>query len=147
MLTNKSQRAVGAWSLGLLINIVVLNLWIEYSNSVIIDSFTISVFAAVVMRLLISGTLRIEHGVSGLFERLGPGKIVTALRLLTAWVILFLSKFIILEVIDVVFREHVEIKGLLVFIAVVATLVISDKIVIGYYGHLGEQPKGEPGLD
>ena len=110
MLTNKSQRAVGAWSLGLLINIVVLNLWIEYSDSVIIDSFTISVFAAVVMRMLISGTLRIEHSVSGLFDRLEPGNLVTALRLLTAWVILFLSKFIILEVIDVVFREHVEIK-------------------------------------
>ena len=137
MPTTVGQRAIGEWSLGLLVDIVILNLWVEYSDAVVIDSFTISIFAAIVMRLLIGATLRLEHRVAGLFDRFDSGALVTALRLLSAWGILFLSKFVILEILDLVFGEHVEIKGLLVFILMVATLVIADRIVLGFYARLG----------
>lgn len=137
MLTTAGQRALGLWALGLLVDIIILNLWVEYSDSVVIDSFTISIFAAVVMRLLIGATLSLEHRVAALFDRLDPNAIVKLLKFLSAWAILFLSKFIILEVINIVFGIHVEIKGLLVFIAMVASLVIVEKVVLGYYARLG----------
>ena len=61
------QELFASWSMYLLIDIVVLNLFVEFSDRVVIDSFVISILTAALLRLLLGATLRLEHRVSGFF--------------------------------------------------------------------------------
>jgi len=47
----------------------------------------------------------------------------------SVWLILFLSKFIFLEVIAIVFRNEVKISGFIGLLVIVACLTIAEKIV------------------
>ena len=51
-----------------LVNIVVLNLFVEYFEKVIIDSFTISVFTAVLLTVMLWLITRIEERVHHSFS-------------------------------------------------------------------------------
>ena len=85
-----------------LVDLTVLNLFVEYWDRMVIDSFTISLLTAVLLQVLLKATLAIEHRIAGYFQaRSGPGALVV--RVLATWALLFGSKFVILEAVDIVF--------------------------------------------
>ena len=90
------QRLFVRYFTAILIDLVVLNLFVEYSKHVNIDSFTMSLLAAVLLQILLKVTLAIEHRVAAYFKA-RPGRLMTFLRWFSAWLILFGSKFVILE--------------------------------------------------
>jgi len=53
------------------------------------------------------------------------------------WVVLFLSKFIILEVIDIIFGDHVELGKFLDVVVLVLSLMIVRALVAKAYESLG----------
>jgi hypothetical protein len=55
------------------------------------------------------------------------------------WLILFGSKFLILEVVDIVFGEHVELGKFLDVIVLVIALMVAREIVQRIYLALGER--------
>jgi hypothetical protein len=60
------------------------------------------------------------------------------------WLILFISKFVILEVVDLVFGEHVELGGFITVVLLVLTMMIAREIVQRIYVSLGRsQPVAE----
>lgn len=71
---------------------LVLDLFIEYVPRVITESFTISIYIPVILRLLIDAIAQLEHRVSGWFNQRG-GLVWRALRLVTMFSLLFFSKF------------------------------------------------------
>jgi hypothetical protein len=114
-----------SWSMYLLIDIVVLNLFVEFSKSVVIDSFYISILTAVLLRLLLEVTLRLEHRVSRYFET----KTFKASRVVAAavmFLILFTSKFVILEAVNLVFGRHVDLGGLVEIVIIAITLIAAE---------------------
>jgi hypothetical protein len=71
-ITRTQQRFV-SWTTDVLVYIVVLNLFVEFADSVVIDSFTISIFTAVVLKAMLDLILGFEHRVGAWFaEREGP---------------------------------------------------------------------------
>ena len=50
-----------------LVNIVVLNLFVEYADNVVIDSFTISIFTAILLSGMLYVITRFEHRISDFF--------------------------------------------------------------------------------
>ncbi len=62
------QRLFVRYFTAILIDLVVLNLFAEYSSKVSIDSFTTSLLAAVLLQILLKLTLAIEHRVAAYFE-------------------------------------------------------------------------------
>ena len=78
----------------LLIDIVVLNLFVEFTDTIVIDSFYISVLTAILLRLLLAVTLRLEHRVTVYFET-KTYRAARALGGLCKLLILFMSKFVI----------------------------------------------------
>ena len=52
--------------------------------------------------------------------------------------ILFLSKFVILEVIDIIFGEHVELGGLVEVIILVIALIAAQKLAVLVWRRLGD---------
>jgi hypothetical protein len=137
----RAQNLYVGWALTLLLYVVVLNLFVEYVDSIIIDSFTISIFTAVVLLILLVAILGFEHRVGEAFGR-REGRAWKVAGAAATVVILFLSKFVILEVIDIVFGEHVELGGFVEVIFIVIALIVSQKVSVAVWVRLGEGPSG-----
>jgi hypothetical protein len=130
-----------SWSMYLLIDIVVLNLFVEFSKSVVIDSFYLSILTAVLLRLLLEVTLRLEHRVSRYFET----KTFRASRMVAGvvmWVLLFTSKFVILEAVDLVFGSHVDLGGFVEIVIIAVTLIAAETAFRAMFDLLGRDRTG-----
>ncbi len=132
---------LGALS-SVLVNIVVLNLFVEFSDKVIIDSFTISIFTAVLLTALLFAITRFEHRISHFFFEQHSGRAWRVAGVLSVWMILFGSKFVILEAVDLVFGDHVELGKLVEVILIVVVMLASKALVAGAFDWLGS--RGEP---
>ena len=82
--------------------------------------------------------MRFEH-IVGEFFKSRPGKLSNFLRIFSTWLILFSSKFLILEVVDLVFGEHVELGKFLDVIILVIALIATREVVNRIYLSLGER--------
>ena len=133
--TSPAQSAFTSWTTAILLNIVVLGLFTEYADSIVIDSFTIVIFAAIVLRALLAVTLRLEHGVRNFFANRG-GAVNRVIGVVAAVAILFSSKFVILEVIDIIFGEHVEIHGFIPLVLLIITMILTERTVQAIYDRL-----------
>ena len=119
-----------------LVDLTVLNLFVEYWDRIVIDSFTISLLTAALLQVLLKATLAIEHRIGRYFQaRSGPWALV--LRVLATWALLFGSKFVILEIVDIVFGDDVDFGGLIPFILLVIALLAGEKILTRIYDSLG----------
>ena len=130
------QVQFASWSVYLLVDIVVLNLFVEFSHSVVIDSFYISILTAALLRLLLGVTIQLEHRVSRFFaaKTFKGSRLVAALLM---FLILFTSKFVILEVIDFVFGDHVELGGFVQIVVLVIALIIVEAAFRSVFNVLG----------
>lgn len=126
------QRIFVRYLMAILIDLVVLNLFVEFWDAVVIDSFAVSIVVAFVLQILLRATMLIEHKVANYFKS-KPGKINVFLRWFTAWTILFGSKFVILYMIDVIFGERVEFSNVIVFIVVIITIVLFEVGITALY--------------
>lgn len=129
----KRQMIFFSWTKDVLIYIIVLNLFVEYNYKIVIDSFTISIFTAILLKILLEIILKLEHKVSDVF------KSYKVLRITLVWLILFGSKFLILEIVDIVFGEHVELGKFLDVIVLVIALIVAREIFQKIYLSLGEK--------
>jgi hypothetical protein len=135
--TPAQQRFV-SWTSDVLVYTVVLNLFVEYSDAIVIDSFTISILAAVVMKVLLDLLTGVEHAVREFF-----GRINRALGLLAMWLVLFLSKFVILEVFDLIFGDHVELGKFIDVLLLIVAMMVARIGTGRLYQALGEpSPSG-----
>ena len=123
----------------ILIDLVVLNLCDEFWEHVVIDSFTISMFAAILLQILLKLTLALEHRVADFFNA-RSGTAATFMRYLSAWAILFGSKFAILAVVDLAFGDDVffggPLHGVVAFIGVVVLMLAAEETVVRIYRRL-----------
>ena len=133
------QRLFLLYFVGALVDLVVLGLFDEYSDKVYVNSFTTMLLASVVLQLLLKGTIAVEHWVAGHFKN-KTGGWWKALRFFCAWLVLFGSKFVILEALSFAFEEDVKFEGVLHgivwLIIVVVTMVIAEEIVVRIYRKL-----------
>ena len=134
-----AQERFMSWASDVLVYTVVLNLFVEYADAIVIDSFTISLFTAAVLKVLLDLLTTAEHQVSHFFARFNR-----FLGYASMWVVLFLSKFIILEVIDIIFGDHVELGKFLDVVALVLSLMIVRAVVAKAYESLGVKDQPQP---
>ena len=134
----RGQELFASWVTDVLVYVLVLNLFVEYVPKVITESFTISIFTAVVLKLLIDAIAGLEHHVRGWFnEREGP--IWRALGVVAVFSILFISKFVVLEVIDVIFGDRVALGGFIEVALLVVTMILARRSVTWAYRRIGER--------
>lgn len=138
-LPSNKQRLFVRYFTGFLIDLVVLNLFEEYWHQVTIDSFTVSLLAAFLLQLLLKLTMAVEHRVASFFKGRSGGLMVF-LRFFCAWLVLFGSKFVILEALSVVFGDTVQFKGafhgVVVLVVVVVTMVVAEEALVRLYRRL-----------
>ena len=117
----------------ILIDLVILNLFNEYWDQVVIDSFTISLLAAVLLQVLLRTTIKIEHRISGYFDQKSGG-FNKVLKYLSLWAVLFGSKFIILGAIERIFGDRVlflgAYHGIITFIIVIVVMLLAENLIV-----------------
>jgi hypothetical protein len=134
----EQQQRFASYTTDVLVFIVVLNLFVEYSESVVIDSFSISIMTAVVLKVLLDLVVAAEHRVSAFFAR-RDRPLSKLFRVLSLWLVLFGSKFVILEVIDVVFGQHVELGGFLLVVALIVAMMVARQVFARMNDALGSR--------
>jgi len=111
-----------------LVYVVVLNLAIEYFPSVISETFTVSLLTAVllkaVLEIVVAAKGRVLVGLRGATSRAGK---LGGVGLL--WLVAVGSKFLVLELVDLVFGSSVELGGFLQVTGLVICLLGSRALV------------------
>ncbi len=136
---NNRQRLYVRYFTAILIDLAVLNLFAEHWERVQVNSFTLSLLAAILLQLLLKATLAVEHRVAAYFhDKAGLGW--KAGRLLSAWSILFLSKFVMLWVINFSFGDSIHFAGphhgVLAFIVVIVVMLLAEEVFVRLYRKL-----------
>jgi len=130
------QRLFLRYFTAILIDLVVLNLFSEHWHYVSVDSFTLSLFAAVLLQALLKLTLVIESRVADYFNS-KEGTLARVMRFVSAWAILFLSKFVILGAVYFTFGDSIAfsgpVHGVIAFIVVVVVMLAAEEVMVRFY--------------
>jgi len=136
---SKRQQLFFKYTILVLIDLTVLNLFNEYWKDVFIESFSISLLAALLLQVLLQVTIAIEHRVANFFKGKADLK-AKILRVLSTWFILFSSKLVILEALNISFGKGMvfsgPIHGLVTFIVVVIAIIAAEQIFLRIYRSL-----------
>ena len=136
-IANEGQRLFLRYYTGFLMDLVVLNLFAEWWSLVFVSSFTVSLAAALVLQVLLKATIAVEHKVAAYWKSRGPGGLNTFMRYFCAWLVLFGSKFVILEAIVQIFGKEVHFLGMwhgvITLIVVVVVMLLAEEVVVRLY--------------
>ena len=127
-----AQARFISWVSEVLVDIVVLNLFVEFVHTIVIDSFYISVLTAVLLKLMVDAVKGLERAVSAYFAA-KPGAAWKPVRVASVCLILFLSKFLILEIVNFVFGDHVELGSFIEIAAIVVAMLAANFMLQGVY--------------
>ena len=123
-----------------LVDLAVLGLFVEYWEHVKADSFSIMLLAAVLLQVLLKLTIVVEHRVAAYFNA-RPGGFARFMRFFTAWLVLFGSKFVILEALVLAFGDRLRfggpLHGFVALIVVVVTMLVVEAVLVKLYRKLG----------
>ncbi|MGZ8993356.1 MAG: hypothetical protein ACXW16_05000 [Burkholderiaceae bacterium] len=137
---SKRQRVFWRYLTATLVDLVVLGLFAEYWEHVTADSFTILLLAAVILQILLKLTIVLEHRVAAFFNP-RPGGFNKFMRFFGAWVVLFGSKFVILEALVLAFGDRLSFggpfHGIVALIVVVVTMLVVEAVLVKLYRRMG----------
>jgi hypothetical protein len=131
---SRRQQVFAGAVLNVLVNVVVLNLFVEFVDEVVIDSFWISVLTAVLLTAMLAILARFEHRIHHFFFEKHSWRFA---GVVTIWVVLFGGKFVMLEIVNIVFGDHVELGHLLEVILIVVAMMIAGQLMQTVYDRLG----------
>jgi len=137
----RRQHDFGAAMFDVLVNVLILNFFVEHVDEVVIDSFSISVLTAILLTVMVALIARVEHRVHHFFFDEHSGRGSRVLGWLALWGILFGGKLLILEVVDWVFGDHVSLGHLLEVILLVLAMLVVQRLMLALYEALG-RPMG-----
>ena len=139
---SRNQLVFLKYTLIVLIDLVVLGLFNQYWSLVFIETFTIAMFTAMLLQLLMQIAIKIEHIAADYFFGGKTGTRIKVMRGVSAWAIIFVSKLVILETISLSFGDSVvfsgPIHGVVSFLTVVIVIIIAEQGVMWIYRSLGD---------
>lgn len=104
--------------------VVVLNLFVEYFPQVLSETFTLSLLTAVLLKGVLEVVVAGKKRVTARFRAAStPGG--KALAGVLLWAVVFGSKFLVLETVDLVFGAEVSLGGFGTVTLLILTLLLS----------------------
>ena len=130
---NQRQRLFLIFTLFVLADLTVINLFDEYASSYFhISSFTASIVMAVILQILLVITIKIEHKIADFFKS-KEGVINLILRILVTWALLFGSKIIMMKIVDLILEDKIEYygpyHGLGAFVLIIIGMLIAENLL------------------
>ena len=124
------------WSIDILVYTVVLNLFVEFVDGVVIDSFTISLLTAILLKVMLVLLSKFEEPVSEYFSSKGTPA-ARVVGVVAVFAILFFGKLLILEVVDLVFGDRVDLGHLLEVIVLILSMIVARRLMDWIFDRLG----------
>jgi hypothetical protein len=121
--------------LGTLVYAVVLGFFEDYTDILSTWSYSTTFFVAIVMQLLTYITFWLKSLVVQHF-RGKEGRKSIALMVFGVWVIMFVSKFVFLAVIEFIFGSLVEITGFIGLMFIIIAMSLVKKLIDITYAQL-----------
>ncbi len=123
--------------LGTLVYTVVLGFFNDYTDILQTRSYSVTFMVAIVLQILTYLTFKLKDKVAGHFKTRTdafkkPGLV------LSVWFIMFVSKFVFLAVISVVFRSSVYVSGFIGLMAIIITMTVAKQLIDLVYKKLGD---------
>jgi hypothetical protein len=134
---NSRQRLFRAMFVGVLLYSVVLGFFNDYTDILHTGSYSVTFSVAIVMQILTYLTFAAKDQVVRFFRRRGGPQHKVGIAF-GVWLVMFLSKFVFLAAIAVVFRGEVEISGFFGLLLIIACMTIAQKLVDLAYNRLGD---------
>jgi len=108
--------------------VVVLNLAVEYVPSIISEGFTLSLLTAVLLKVALELVIGIKNRILG-WLRAATSRRIKVLAALSLWAVAVGSKFVVLELMDVVFGDFVSLGGFVPVTLLILALLVSRAAV------------------
>ena len=136
---SKRQRVFFRYLTATLVDLLVLGLFAQYWEKVSADSFTILLLAAVLLQVLLKLTIALEHRLAAYFNA-RKGAFAKFMRYFSAWLVLFGSKFVILEALSFALggglRFGGPFHGVVALIVVIVTMLAVEAALVLFYRRL-----------
>ncbi|MET0929172.1 MAG: hypothetical protein ABWX74_06610 [Aeromicrobium sp.] len=104
--------------------VIVLNLAVEYVPSVITEGFTVSLLTAVVLKIALELVI-MAKGFILARVRSATTRRAKAVAALALWIVAAGSKFLVLELVDLVFGDAVKLGGFVSVTGLVLVLLLA----------------------
>ena len=138
----RAQYTYVSWYVDILIYTVVLNLFVEYVEAIQIDSFTISLLTAILLKAMLALIGGFEHRVHHYFEQ-KEGRGWKVLGVVVTISILFFSKFLILYLVDLVFGDRVDLGHFIEIVVLIISMIVARALADWIYTRLGTGEEAE----
>ena len=141
---SEKQQIFVRYLSAILIDLVVLNLFDEYWDNVIVESFTISLLVAIFLQVLLKVTIKFEHRIAKWFDS-KTFKFKKIIKIISLWAVLFVAKILILELLSLVFSDEMVFKGawhgVIAFLVVVTVMILAEQLALKINKSLGDKQK------
>lgn len=125
---SSKQKIFREMVLGTLVYSVVLGFFNDYTDILYIGTYSTIFFVAIVLQTLTYLTFLLKKLVIKHFKGREGSKYKVAL-VVGVWLIMFLSKFVFLAVIDFIFGNAVEIRDFIGLAFIIAIMTISKNLI------------------
>ena len=112
----------------LFVYVVVLNLAIEYLPSVISESFTLSLLTAALLKVSLELVIVVKNKILVRFRN-ATSRVSRVIAALALWAVAAGSKFLVLELVNLVFGDSVSLGGFIPVTLLVVALMVSRAAV------------------
>jgi len=133
-----AQARYVSWVADVLVYIVVLNLFVEFADAIVIESFWISILTAVLLKLMLDAAKGLGHGVGGYF-RARDGAIYKGLGFGSVFAVLFFGKLLILVVVNIVFGDEVDLGHFVEVVVLTVAMIAVRGAMQWIYERLGDR--------
>ena len=135
-LFNKKQLLFKELVVGTLIYAVVLGFFNDYTSIVYAKSFSYIFFASFVLEILTILAFSLKGYIANKLKG-KEGTLYKVLLVFNIWLIMFLSKFIFVEVIDLIFGNDININGFFGILIIVLSVTIIHRLAEFIFLRLG----------
>ena len=133
---NNSQRVFLVYIICILVDMTILNIYAEFTHSVYVESFSITIFIAIFLQLFIVLTRHAEHKLSNFFGD-KKGYLIKIKYFLSLWALLFFSKVLMLHGANLIFGDKLNFygmfDGLLAFIIIILSFLLGEYLLTKIY--------------
>ena len=129
---------------GTLIYVAVLGLFNDYTDIVEARSFSTILFASAVLEFLTYLAFALKTKIVSWLKS-KKGAAYKALMFFCVWLVMFLSKFVFIWVLDLIFGEYISVNGFFGILLVVLSVTIIHKLAMRIFVSLGDNYKSNAG--
>lgn len=137
-LLNYRQLAFIELFVGTLIYAIVLGFFNDYTSIVYAKSFSTIFFASVTLEILTYLAFRLKGWIIEILKG-RQGNIYQLIMFFSVWLIMFLSKFVFIWVLDIIFGDYITINGFFGILMIVLCVTVVHKLAYKVFFILGRK--------